>query len=93
MLEDPNLKLTYLVINALDEYIVDLPRLLDFVVRISSNRVKWLLSSRNEITIKRKLGSNNRRTRLSLKLKANAIQVSQAVSMYIKDKLSDLEPF
>jgi hypothetical protein len=91
MLKDPNLKATYLVVDALDECVVDLPKLLDFVVRISSDRVKWLLSSRNEITIERKLGFDDRRTRLSLELKANAMQVSQAVSIYIEDKLSDLE--
>ncbi|KAK0703688.1 hypothetical protein B0T26DRAFT_732264 [Lasiosphaeria miniovina] len=73
MLEDPNLKATYLVVNALDECVVNPPKLLDFVIRISSDRVKCLLSSRNQITIERKLRSNDRRTRLSLELKANAM--------------------
>jgi hypothetical protein len=90
MLEDPNLKATYLVIDALDECVADLPKILDFVIRISSNRVKWLVSSRNEITIERKLRSDDRWTRLSLELKANAMQVSQAVGIYIDDKLSAL---
>ncbi|KAK0734728.1 heterokaryon incompatibility protein [Lasiosphaeria miniovina] len=92
MLEDPNLKATYLVIDALDECIADLPKLLDFVVRISSDRVKWLLSSRNDVTIEKKLKSDDRQTRLSLKLKANVMQVSHAINMYIDDKVSNLEP-
>ncbi|KAK0703385.1 hypothetical protein B0T26DRAFT_658964 [Lasiosphaeria miniovina] len=91
ILEDPSLKATYLVVDALDECIVDLPKLLDFVVRISSSRVKWLLTSRNEITIERKLRSDDTRTRLSLELKVNAMQVSHAVNVYIDDKLSGLE--
>ncbi|KAK3350317.1 WD40-repeat-containing domain protein [Lasiosphaeria hispida] len=92
MLGDPNLKPTCLVVDALDECVVDLPKLLDFVVRISSDRVKWLLTSRNEMNIERKLRPDDKRTRLSLELKANAVQVSRAVEMYIDDKLSDLEP-
>jgi len=92
MLGDPNLKPTCLIVDALDECVVDLPKLLDFVVRISSGRVKWLLTSRNETNIERKLRSDDTRTRLSLELKANAMQVSRAVEMYIDDKLSDLEP-
>ncbi|GAB1312028.1 Beta transducin-like protein HET-E2C [Madurella fahalii] len=92
MLEDPNLKATYLVVDALDECVVDLPKLLDLVVRVSSDRVKWLLSSRNEITIERKLRSDDKRTRLNLELKANAMQVSYAVNLYIDDKLSGLKP-
>jgi hypothetical protein len=92
MLGDPNLKPTYLVVDALDECVVDLPKLLDFVVRISSDRVKWLLTSRNETNIERKLRSDNTRARLSLELKANAVQVSRAVEMYIDQKLFDLEP-
>ncbi|KAL2135900.1 hypothetical protein VTI74DRAFT_6283 [Chaetomium olivicolor] len=90
MLEDPNLKVTYLVVDALDECVTDLPKLLDLIIRISSGRVKWLLSSRNEVMIEEKLGSGNGRTRLSLELKANALQVSRAVDAYIDDKLSGL---
>ncbi|KAK4172256.1 hypothetical protein QBC36DRAFT_223078 [Triangularia setosa] len=90
MLEDPNLKVTYLVIDALDECVTDLPKLLDFIVRISSGHVKWLLSSRNEVLIEEKLKPDVGRTRLSLELKANAMQVSHAIDAYIDDKLSGL---
>ncbi|KAM7188910.1 hypothetical protein V8F33_010357 [Rhypophila sp. PSN 637] len=93
MLGDPNLKTTYLVVDALDECIVDLPKLLEFAVRISSDRVKWLLTSRNEMTIEKKLRSeDDKRTRLSLELKENAMQVSHAIDIYIDNKLSGLEP-
>ncbi|KAK0736245.1 hypothetical protein B0T21DRAFT_440488 [Apiosordaria backusii] len=90
MLEDPNLKVTYLVIDALNECVTDLPKLLNFIVRISPGRVKWLLSSRNEVLIEGKLKLNVKRTRLSLELKANAIQVSYAIDAYIDDKLLSL---
>ncbi|KAK4656868.1 HNWD NOD-like receptor pc15 [Podospora pseudocomata] len=91
MLGDPNLKPTCLVVDALDECVIDLPKLLDFIVCISSDRIKWLLTSRNETIIEKKLKSNNARTRLSLELKENAMEVSHAVDVYIDDKLSGLE--
>jgi len=40
MLKNPNLKVTYLIINALNKYIVDLLKLLNFIIRISSDKVK-----------------------------------------------------
>ena len=89
ILQDTNLKTTYLVIDALDECVTDLPKLLDFIVCTSSSaRVKWLLSSRNELHIEQKLKSADEQTRLSLELKENAEQVSRAVDVYIDDKLS-----
>ncbi|KAK4232875.1 NACHT domain-containing protein [Achaetomium macrosporum] len=91
MLESPDLKTTYLIIDALDECVADLPKLLDFIVHVSSDRVKWLLSSRNEPDIERKLRCDERRARLSLELKRNAEQVSRAVDAFIDDKLSKLE--
>lgn len=56
-LQDPNLKSTYLIIDALDECTVDLPKLLDFIIQRSSTsqHVKWLVSSRNEDNIERRL--------------------------------------
>ena len=90
---DPALKARYLIIDALDECITDLPKLLDLIVRTSSSsaRVKWLLSSRNEVLIEQKLRSVNDPARLSLELKQNAEQVSRAVNVYIDSKLSQLE--
>ncbi|KAL2195940.1 hypothetical protein P885DRAFT_70078 [Corynascus similis CBS 632.67] len=91
MLRDKDLKPTYLIIDALDECVDDLPKLLDVIVRISSKRVKWLLSSRNEPHIERKLKCDEKQTRLNLELKENAEQVSRAIDAFIDKKLSKLE--
>ncbi|KAK0724929.1 hypothetical protein B0H67DRAFT_569144 [Lasiosphaeris hirsuta] len=56
ILEDPNLKVTYLVIDALDECVIDLQKLLGLIVQISSStRVKWIVSSRNWVQIEEQL--------------------------------------
>ncbi len=49
ILQDSSLNSTYLIINALDECVADLPKLLDFIVQQSSTspHVKWIISSRN----------------------------------------------
>jgi hypothetical protein len=93
ILHDPGLESAYLVIDALDECVTDLPKLLDFIIYTSSSstRVKWLLSSRNELHIKQKLRSTDKKARLSLELRENAEQVSHAVNVYIDDKLSHVE--
>ncbi|KAL5388639.1 hypothetical protein DPSP01_002745 [Paraphaeosphaeria sporulosa] len=90
---DPDLRETYLVVDALDECIADLPKLLDLIIFTlsSSNRIKWLLSSRNELPIEQKLKSINAQARLSLELKENAEQVTHAVNVYIDEKLSYIE--
>jgi hypothetical protein len=93
ILDDPSLKTTYLVIDALDECENDLSNLLEFIVAIStaSRRVKWLLSSRNMPDIERKLKLDNARTKLSLEREENALQVSRAVDVYVDHELSRLE--
>lgn len=93
MIQDPDLKVVYLVVDALDECVADLPKLLDLVIltSASSARVKWLLSSRNEMHIEQKLRCVDAKARLGLELKQNAEQVSRAVDVYINDKLSRLE--
>jgi hypothetical protein len=90
MIHDPDLKMGYLIVDALDECVTNLPKLLDLIIRTStlSTRVKWLLSSRNVAHIQQKLRSVNAEARLSLELKQNAKQVSQAVDIYIDYKLS-----
>jgi hypothetical protein len=92
MMQDKGLKTTYLVVDALDECVMDLPKLLDLIVRTStfSSRVKWLLSSRNENHIEEKLKSIGDGVKLSLELKQNAEQVARAVDAYIDQKLSCL---
>jgi hypothetical protein len=49
ILQDSNLPSTFLIIDALDECLTDLPQLLDFIAKKSSTsrRVKWIVSSRN----------------------------------------------
>jgi hypothetical protein len=91
--QDKGLKRTYLVVDALDECVVDLPKLLDLIVRTStlSARIKWLVSSRNENHIEEKLKSVGDEAKLSLELKQNAEQVARAVDAYIDHKLSCLE--
>ena len=93
MTQDKGLKTIYLVVDALDECVVDLPKLLDLIARTStsSRRVKWLLSSRNENHIEEKLKSVGNEAKLSLELQQNAEQVARAVDAYIDYKLSSLE--
>ncbi|KAM7215276.1 NACHT domain containing protein [Rhypophila decipiens] len=59
MLEDPNLKVTYLVIDALDECVIDQQKLLSLIVQISSisASVKCIVSSRNWLQIEEQLAS------------------------------------
>jgi hypothetical protein len=56
MTQDRGLKTTYLVVDAPDECVVNLPKLLDLIIRTStlSPRVKWLVSSRNDHYIEEK---------------------------------------
>ena len=87
MLQDSSMENGYMIIDALDECVTDLPRLLDFIVQHSSpNRVKWIVSSRNWPTIEERLKGAD--TRLSLEL--NAESISTAVSRYIDYKMSRL---
>ncbi|GKU13444.1 unnamed protein product, partial [Fusarium langsethiae] len=92
MLEDPSLKRTVLVVDALDECTTDRPQLLDFIVRsssASSSRVKWIISSRNWREIEEKLDNAEQKVRLHLEL--NKDSISQAVDKYIKYKVDQLE--
>ena len=92
ILQDPSLKTTYLIIDALDECVMDLPKLLDFIAQKSSisPRVKLIVASRNEAFIEQRLQLDDSGTRLSLELKQNATQVSRAVDAYIDHCLSEL---
>ncbi|KAK3364026.1 HET-R [Lasiosphaeria hispida] len=80
MLQDPNLKVTHLVIDALDECVTDLPRLLELVAQTSSTSpcVKWVVSSRNLPHIEEQLVAIAQHSRLSLEL--NAESVTAAIS-------------
>jgi hypothetical protein len=92
ILQDPSLNCTYLIIDALDECVASMPKLLDFIVQKSSvsPRVKWIVSSRNDTNIERRLRLDDSGARLSLELKENAEQVSRAVDTYIDYCLQEL---
>lgn len=91
--QDTKVGWIYLVVDALDECVVDLPKLLDLITctSASSKHVKWLISSRHEAHIEQKLRSIDANAKLNLELKSNAEQVAQAVEVYIDYKLSYLE--
>jgi hypothetical protein len=87
VLKDPTLQnTTYLIIDALDECITDLPKLLKFVASHSStaSHIKWIVSSRNWPEIEESLGSASHR----LSLELNAESVSAAVQTFIERKIS-----
>jgi hypothetical protein len=89
-LRDPRLKSSYLIIDALDECIAGLPKLLDFIAQNSSvsPHIKWLVSSRNWPQIEEKLDRAGSKVRLCLEL--NPDSVSTAVSHYIRHKAHQL---
>lgn len=96
ILQDPALKSTFLVVDALDECVSDLEKLLDLIVHSSGidARVKWIVSSRNWSRIEKRLRRTEQKVKLSLEL--NAESVSSAVDNYIHKKvhqLSDLNDY
>ncbi|RDW58852.1 hypothetical protein BP6252_13328 [Coleophoma cylindrospora] len=92
ILQDPALKPTYLIIDALDECAVDQEKLLDFIVLGSSLSpyTKWLVSSRNWPLIEERLNKARSKSRLRLDLELNTKSVSAAVSTYIQHKVTQL---
>jgi hypothetical protein len=88
VLRDPSLNITYLIIDALDECVTDLQKLLHFITEQSLNisHVKWIVSSRNWPEIEERLELASHKVRLSLEL--NAESVSKAVSIFIEQKVS-----
>lgn len=90
VLRDASLSATYLIINALDECVTDLAKLLTFIAKQSSasSRVKWIVSSRNWPVIEEQLQRAEYETRLSLEL--NAESVAAAVDIFIQQKVDQL---
>lgn len=88
ILQDATLAGTYLIVDALDECVIGLPRLLDLIVRTSSasSRVKWIVSSRNWPDIEERLVNAGQ----NLSLELNAESVSAAVSIFIQHKVLEL---
>ena len=90
VLQDPSVEGAYLIIDALDECIHDLPRLLKFIVKMSSTfpHVKWIVSSRNWPDIEKDLNTATRKVRLCLEL--NEASVSEAITTYVRFKVHRL---
>ncbi|KAK6531683.1 hypothetical protein TWF694_002859 [Orbilia ellipsospora] len=92
LIQDPGLKSTCLVIDALDECTIDLPKLLDLIVqslsRTSNSRLRWIVSSRNWPNIENVLNTATQSINLSLEL--NAESISAAVAIYINSKIDKL---
>jgi hypothetical protein len=87
MLQDLNLNRTYLIIDALDECVTELPKLLNFIVQSSTSpHVKWIVSSRNwpDIEVRLKNAGQN------LSLELNAESISTAVKVFIQHKVLQL---
>ncbi|PTB40405.1 hypothetical protein M441DRAFT_59154 [Trichoderma asperellum CBS 433.97] len=87
ILENASLERTYIIIDALDECVTDLPQLLDFINTKSTlfSRVKWIVSSRNWPDIEERLDSATQQMRLCLEL--NEKSISTAVDAYIKHQV------
>lgn len=90
ILRDPSLNSTYFIIDALDECIAGLPKLLDFIVQNSciSTRVKWIVSSRNWSEIEERLETAGHKVRLCLEV--NAELISTAIDIFIRHKVLQL---
>jgi len=90
ILQDPSLRSTFLIIDALDECVVDQSKLLDFIVQKASISpgVKWAISSRNWPDIEERLERATHKMRLCLEL--NPKSVSAAVGTYVKYKTRQL---
>jgi hypothetical protein len=88
VLQDPSLDATYILVDALDECMTDLPKLLHFVAHQSSasTRVKWIVSSRNWPGIEAQLEQAGHK----LSLELNAASVAAAVDIFILQKIDQL---
>jgi hypothetical protein len=86
ILQDPRLNAASLIIDALDECVADLPKLLDFIIQTSSvsSRVKWIVSSRNWPSIEKDLDAATQKLRLCLELNENSVSAAVASYIYFK---------
>jgi hypothetical protein len=90
VLQDPWLGRTFLVVDALDECVGDLPKLLQFITEqsASSAHVRWMVSSRNWPAIEEGLEAAKHKARLCLELNPKAI--SLAVVTFIRTRVSEV---
>lgn len=86
ILRDPSVRGLTLIVDALDECLIDLTKLLELIKQSSSSsRVKWLVSSRNETDVQNVLIYTENKSVVSLEL--NAESVSAAIRTYIYYKV------
>lgn len=90
ILNDPNLDMAYIIIDALDECTTGLDLLLDFIIDKSAAhpRAKWIVSSRNWPMIQERLAMAVCNVPLHLELNKDAI--SAAVGAYVEHKIESL---
>ena len=90
MIQDPRILDACLVIDALDECIADTSHLLQLIVHTASltNRVKWIVSSRNRPDIEKILYNTTHSLTLSLEL--NEDLIATAVHAFIRFKVTSL---
>ncbi|KAL6810607.1 WD40-repeat-containing domain protein [Trichoderma camerunense] len=90
ILNDPSLTDAILIIDALDECVEGLSRLLEFINQAScSSRAKWIVSSRNWPIIEKSLEDTMHGVKLCLEL--NESLVSAAVQSFIRYKVQHLK--
>lgn len=90
MLQDTSFRRAYLIIDALDECVEEVGRLLAFIGQATSilPKVKWLVSSRNWPSIREQIADVEGHDEVSLEL--NAETVSKAVRAFTKHKVLKL---
>ncbi|KLU83127.1 hypothetical protein MAPG_02192 [Magnaporthiopsis poae ATCC 64411] len=89
VLQDPSMRRTYLIVDALDECETGLDDLLRFIVRLfTDSRAKVLVSSRNWPMIEDALSAAPQGVKLCLELNSEAI--SDAVRKFIDHKVAQL---
>jgi hypothetical protein len=91
ILQDLDLNNAYLIIDALDECVADLPKLLNFIGQKScmSPRIKWVISSRNWPDIEERLERAGRKTIICLELNSTSVSET-AVDTYIQFRVDSL---
>ncbi|KAF6802727.1 nwd1 protein [Colletotrichum sojae] len=91
ILGDDHLDEVLIMIDALDECMVDCPKLLEFISKISSSsRAKLIVTSRNWPDIEKTLGDDTEHASI-LPLELNDDLISDAVGKYISWKLRTLK--
>ncbi|KAH7632717.1 hypothetical protein B0T09DRAFT_300060 [Sordaria sp. MPI-SDFR-AT-0083] len=93
ILQDQDLRTTYLIIDALDECVEDQSQLLGLITQepSGSSQVKWIVSSRNWPRIEK--GLRVATTKLIVSLELNAKSVATAVDAFIRYKVDQLKEY